>query len=211
MSQFTQQLRITVKDLPSVEALSEQEQAETFGAGVRRARLGIEELETRELMAATITASLTGGVLRVERTPGADQIRVFQTGDQLRLDGRTIQTANRPQNSVAARSVSRIECGIPLFQFLRLLSWPGERDRAAAGRLRGSWHAVEPADRGSRECRITRPDRRTHETDRRRGCRTMSSTTGCCPSGAWTMARRLSSTCVGEKTNKITAPEEVSL
>ena len=47
-------LRITLGDLPAVETLSPEEQAEVFGAGKPRvARLGIENLETREVMSAT--------------------------------------------------------------------------------------------------------------------------------------------------------------
>ncbi len=80
MSHLSAQLRIRIDDLPPIEALSEEEQAKILGAGRPRARLGIEHLETRELMAANITASLLpSGTLRIEGTDAADKIHVLQS------------------------------------------------------------------------------------------------------------------------------------
>jgi hypothetical protein len=99
--------RVRIEELPPIEQLTEEETAAIFGAG--RARLGIEALESRELMASSLTANLTGGVLRVEGTPGADQIRVLQANNQLQLQGVTIQVGQASQASVPTSSVNRIE------------------------------------------------------------------------------------------------------
>src|SRR5690348_10853913 len=52
-----------------------------------RARLGIEALERRDLLASSLTASLSSGLLRIEGTPAADLIRIVQTNDRISIDG----------------------------------------------------------------------------------------------------------------------------
>lgn len=74
-------LRINSEDLPPIEDLTEEEAASVFGAG--RARLGLEALETRDLMAGNLTASLSGAVLRVEGTANADHIRILHEANQI--------------------------------------------------------------------------------------------------------------------------------
>lgn len=82
------QPRIAIEDLPSLEMLSDEEKARIFGAG--RARLGLEALETRELLAASITAVLTGSTLRIEGTDNPDRIVLQRDGSNLRVQGVTI-------------------------------------------------------------------------------------------------------------------------
>src|SRR3954464_2677749 len=52
-----------------------------------RCRLTIEALETRSLMAASITASLSGGVLAIEGTESNDQITVLQYANRVYVSG----------------------------------------------------------------------------------------------------------------------------
>jgi hypothetical protein len=99
--------RIQIKDLPPVQDLTPEELAEIFGAG--RTRLGVEQLETRELRAASLMASLSGGVLRVEGTTGSDQIRIQQSNNQISVQGISIQTNTGVQSAVAASALSRID------------------------------------------------------------------------------------------------------
>jgi hypothetical protein len=68
-------------------------------------KLGMEQLEAREVPAAQLTASLSGGVLRVEGTEGADTIRLSQSAGQIAVQGVT--------GSFAASQVGRIEV-VPL-------------------------------------------------------------------------------------------------
>src|SRR5688572_7418581 len=96
---------IEIEDLPPLEPLSEEEQQRILGAG-QRARLGIEALETRDLMASSLTASLGGGLLRIEGTPGADTIRVAQSNGQIKIEGIAIQSDGSSVAAVAASSVS---------------------------------------------------------------------------------------------------------
>jgi hypothetical protein len=53
----------------------------------RARRMLLESLETRSLLAADVTAILTDGVLRIEGTPGNDQIVVRQVGNSVQVDG----------------------------------------------------------------------------------------------------------------------------
>src|SRR5262249_11473748 len=73
------------------------------------ARLGIEALETRELMAASLTASLSGGLLRIEGTEGADSINVRKINDQISVEGIDILFGGVRTPSVSASQVSRLE------------------------------------------------------------------------------------------------------
>jgi Ca2+-binding RTX toxin-like protein len=67
---------ITISDLPAMQELTAEELQTILGAG-RNARLGLESLEDRKLMAANITASLLGdGTLYVEGTEASDKIQV---------------------------------------------------------------------------------------------------------------------------------------
>lgn len=73
-----------------------------------RTRLGVEGLECRDLMAANVTATLAGGLLRVEGTEAADQIRVRVVADQIMVDGFPITVGGVASASVPAASVTRI-------------------------------------------------------------------------------------------------------
>lgn len=56
-------------------------------------RLGIQDLESRQVMAANLTATLTtaDGVLRIEGTEAADNIAVFHEQGQIRVEGVNIR------------------------------------------------------------------------------------------------------------------------
>lgn len=88
--------RIRIDDLPPLEQLTQEELAEVYGAGRARVSLGIEQLESRELMAASLTAgvanaipkdamvagvtsTVNNGVLRIVGTSANDQITVRET------------------------------------------------------------------------------------------------------------------------------------
>jgi RTX calcium-binding nonapeptide repeat (4 copies) len=72
----------------------------------RRATLNVEQLEDRSLPA--VSASLSGGALFVQGTPGNDLIVVRQTGDQLSVDGASIAVGGAAAASVATADVSTI-------------------------------------------------------------------------------------------------------
>src|SRR4051812_17242206 len=91
---------VRIEDLPPATPMAEGEADLVVGAGKPSRRLGVETLEGRELMAAGVTASLAGGVLRVEGTPGADQIRVTQLNGQIAVEGVTIEVAGESQASL---------------------------------------------------------------------------------------------------------------
>jgi Ca2+-binding RTX toxin-like protein len=75
-----------------------------------RARLGLECLEGRALAAAGITASLSGGLLRIEGTNHADTIIVRQVNGRLSVDGTAIQLRKEMEApDVAVGSVTCIE------------------------------------------------------------------------------------------------------
>jgi uncharacterized protein with LGFP repeats len=102
--------RIVIEDLPPVEQLSVEEMQALFGAGRKPFQPSLESLESRELMAANLTASLLpGGVLHIEGTERADQIRVVQTGSELKVEGFSIQTASGLKSSVSLASVRLVE------------------------------------------------------------------------------------------------------
>jgi hypothetical protein len=87
--------RIRIEDLPALETLTEEEMARIFGAGRQnRVQLGVEALETRNLMAASLAASFTNGLLRVEGTEAADRIVIRQIGSNLQVEGVTITGAD---------------------------------------------------------------------------------------------------------------------
>jgi hypothetical protein len=67
----------------------------------------VEGLEARELMAGNLTATLTGGVLRIEGTDRADYITVRDTGGQTSVDGTMIAVDGTERASAAG--VGRIE------------------------------------------------------------------------------------------------------
>jgi Ca2+-binding RTX toxin-like protein len=66
----------------------------------RSSQFGFESLETRQVMAANLTAALVGDVLNIEGTPGNDTINVRYDGATVRVDGISIV-----QNGAAAVSV----------------------------------------------------------------------------------------------------------
>jgi hypothetical protein len=82
----------------------------TIRARQNALRPGVESCEARQLMAASLTATLnSSGQLFVEGTPGADTIHIRQINNQISVDGIAVQTGSTSQASVAASSVSRIE------------------------------------------------------------------------------------------------------
>src|SRR5947208_2823070 len=68
----------------------------------------LEALESRELMAAGLTASLSNGLLYVEGTELADTIRVRQLSGQLSVDGVSISTGSGAVASVSMSAVRSI-------------------------------------------------------------------------------------------------------
>ena len=54
---------------------------------IKNRSLSLESLENRKLMAANITATLSGGVLKVEGTPNNDVIIMRQIGNVVSIDG----------------------------------------------------------------------------------------------------------------------------
>lgn len=68
----------------------------------RRPRLTVEALEPRAVPAASVTATfhMTDGVLRVEGTEQADQIRVVHQGVMVSVDGISISVIDRAGNTV---------------------------------------------------------------------------------------------------------------
>ena len=73
------------------------------------ASLAVESLETRQLMAASLTASISKGVLKVEGTKNADVIKVLQTNGNISVSGLKISDGGKNVDNVAATRVSRIE------------------------------------------------------------------------------------------------------
>src|SRR5688572_8225660 len=93
--------------LPGAEPLTEAEAAAVWGAG--RARLHVEGLEGRELMAASLTATFEGGLLRIEGTDRPDRVTVQQARTQISVAGLAIQTPTGPVARVPAAEVRQIE------------------------------------------------------------------------------------------------------
>ncbi len=74
------------------------------------ARLGVESLEERTLMATGLVASLTDdGLLHIYGTPGKDTIAVQRNGDQIAVVGSSIRYDGAIDNTVDAADVTRIE------------------------------------------------------------------------------------------------------
>ena len=72
-----QTARITILDLPEFRDISEEEMKEIFGAGRKNSvSLGLESLERRELMAGSLSATFTSGILNINGTDQADKIVV---------------------------------------------------------------------------------------------------------------------------------------
>ncbi len=70
---------------------------------------GIECLEDRTLMASGLTASLSGGLLRIDGTGRADQVIVRHAHNRISVDHATIRVGGRGRLAVAASGVRRIE------------------------------------------------------------------------------------------------------
>jgi hypothetical protein len=70
------------------------------GSGRRRYRPGLDALETRNLLASSLTATLSSGLLTVEGTPGADTIHIRQSNNQISVDGVNISIGSTTQSSV---------------------------------------------------------------------------------------------------------------
>lgn len=72
-----------------------------------------EALETRQLLSATVTATLSGGVLKVEGTNGRDTIKIRESnglaGKSISVDGVSIKSGTKALGSVNAASVNKIE------------------------------------------------------------------------------------------------------
>src|SRR5262245_13208617 len=76
----------------------------SFGKS-KRVRLGVEALETRELMAA----SLAAGVLTITGDSGDNTITVRKSGNYLAVDGMTISDGGISCSSVTASRVKQIQ------------------------------------------------------------------------------------------------------
>src|SRR5207302_11100149 len=76
---------ITINDLPSVETILPGELEQIFGAGPRTFRPSFEQLEDRQLLAASVTASFQNGVLDVEGTSGSDAIYLAQDNGNIQV------------------------------------------------------------------------------------------------------------------------------
>lgn len=68
-----------------------------------------ESLEDRNLMAAQVTANLSGGLLRIDGTNLPDRILVRQINNRISVDGVAIAVNGQKQANVSAASVQRIE------------------------------------------------------------------------------------------------------
>ncbi len=78
--------RIQLSDLPVFADICGDELDQVFGAGPPF-RPNLEVLECRALLAAGLTVSLDGDVLRITGTEAADVIRVRQINDHITVDG----------------------------------------------------------------------------------------------------------------------------
>jgi hypothetical protein len=68
-----------------------------------------EALEVRMLPAATVTASLSRGVLTIEGTPNNDVIVVHQSSGAVRIDNCNINVNGTPYSSISSSSVTSIQ------------------------------------------------------------------------------------------------------
>src|SRR5438477_11751107 len=69
----------------------------------------VERLEERTLLASHLTASLSGGLLRINGTSHGDQISVREVNNQISVEGVFIRAGGRERASVSASRVSRIQ------------------------------------------------------------------------------------------------------
>jgi uncharacterized protein YkwD len=72
-------------------------------------RPNVECLEGRTLLASHLSASLSGGLLRIEGTNHADHIVVSQDGGRISVQGTDIRAGGRMQESVSAAAVRKVE------------------------------------------------------------------------------------------------------
>jgi len=70
--------------------------------------LSLTVLEDRVLLASSLSASLTAGILTIEGTDGSDQIVVRRINDQISVDGIAILANGIQDSSVSANQVSQI-------------------------------------------------------------------------------------------------------
>ena len=83
MFQDNETLRIQINDLPAIELLTPEEQAELFGAGPKWARLGVEVLEERLVQASHLSfSSVFGGQLTVTTKEAGLNIQVVSNQNQ---------------------------------------------------------------------------------------------------------------------------------
>ncbi len=75
----------------------------------KKARLVVESLEGRELMASALTASFDDGLLRITGTTLSDQITVRQSKGLISVAGQTIHTSAGNFKSIPAGQVRRIQ------------------------------------------------------------------------------------------------------
>ena len=100
--------RIVIEDLPDMENLSPEELEAIFGAGRNFRGLNMESLEARSLMAASITATFAGNVLRIEGTPGADEVRILESGGRISVKDVLIQSSGNSVTNLSTSSIHRI-------------------------------------------------------------------------------------------------------
>lgn len=77
--------RVRIANLAPPEQLSPEEMARILRAGRPKFKPGIEMLEDRQLLAASLTANLTAGTLTIEGTQQVDRIRILQTADHIEV------------------------------------------------------------------------------------------------------------------------------
>jgi len=99
----TAQLRIRIDDLPPVELLTPEEEAELFGAGPRKRVLGVEALEDRQLMTAGLSTALSNGILNVTVPVAGDLVTIRSVNSQL-----VVSDLSTVSNSFALSQVNQI-------------------------------------------------------------------------------------------------------
>ena len=102
------QPRIVIEDLPALEQLSDEMMEQIFGAGRPSFRPSIEMLEDRQLMAAGLTASLSGGILKIQDQNPGDIVHVRELNNQISIDGISSITGAGGA-TVAISAVSQIQ------------------------------------------------------------------------------------------------------
>ena len=127
-------------------------------ANDRHARLQVEQLESRELLAGNLTATFVRGQLNIEGTPNADQILVRQFNGRISIDNVAIGTSSGVTSTTMS---TRRYC----MNATRRSSPPRE---SALPTMHDAPPATMPSDAGRRAGPASRPSR-NHGGRARRG------------------------------------------